>query len=72
MKETLSIAMFALSVPCFVAFVTTVRPSAFSAMQAASRLLPKTFFRCAGMRLACLRSSVRRRQATAATWRRRV
>src|SRR5262249_52588558 len=37
-----------------------------------ARLLPKAFFRYAGMRLACLGSSVRRRQATAATWRHRV
>ena len=33
MKEVLSIAMFALSVLCFVAFVTTVRPTAVSAIQ---------------------------------------
>jgi hypothetical protein len=37
-----------------------------------ARLLPKGYFRYAGMRLACLRSSVRRRQAIVATWRRRV
>jgi hypothetical protein len=35
MKEVLSVAMFALNVLCFVAFVTTVRPTAISAIQAA-------------------------------------
>jgi hypothetical protein len=35
MKEVLSLAMFALSVLCFVAFVTTLRPPAVSAIQAA-------------------------------------
>ena len=35
MKEVLSLAMFALSVLCFVAFVTTLRPTAVSAIQAA-------------------------------------
>ena len=34
-KEVLSVAMFALNVLCFVAFVTTVRPTAISANQAA-------------------------------------
>jgi hypothetical protein len=35
MKGVLSLAMFALHVLCFVAFATTVRPSAISAIQAA-------------------------------------
>jgi hypothetical protein len=35
MKQVLSLAMFALHVLCFVAFVTTVRPPAISAIQAA-------------------------------------
>lgn len=35
MKDVLSVAMFALNVLCFVTFVTTVRPTAFSAIQAA-------------------------------------
>jgi hypothetical protein len=35
MKEVLSLAMFALYVLGFVAFVTTVRPTAISAIQAA-------------------------------------
>jgi hypothetical protein len=35
MKEVSSLAMFALHVLCFVAFVTTVRPTAISAIQAA-------------------------------------
>jgi hypothetical protein len=35
MKEVLSLAMFALNVLCFVAFVTTARPTAISAIQAA-------------------------------------
>ena len=35
MKEVMSLAMFALGVLCFVAFVTTVRPTAISAIQAA-------------------------------------
>jgi hypothetical protein len=35
MKEVLSLALFALIVLCFVAFVTTLRPTAVSAIQAA-------------------------------------
>jgi hypothetical protein len=35
MKEVLSLATFALGVLCFVAFVTTVKPTAISAIQAA-------------------------------------
>jgi hypothetical protein len=35
MKEVLSLATFALGVLCFVAFVTTVKPTAVSAIQAA-------------------------------------
>jgi hypothetical protein len=35
MKEVLSLAMFTLGVMCFVAFVTTVKPTAISAIQAA-------------------------------------
>ena len=35
MKEVLSVAMFTLYVLCFVAFVTMVRPTAISAIQAA-------------------------------------
>jgi hypothetical protein len=35
MKEVLSLAMFALHVLCFVAFVTTVKPTAISAIQTA-------------------------------------
>jgi hypothetical protein len=35
MKEVSSLAVFALHVLCFVAFVTTVRPTAISAVQAA-------------------------------------
>jgi len=35
MKEVLSIAMFALTVLCFVTFVTAIRPTAVSAIQAA-------------------------------------
>ena len=34
MKEVMSLATFALGVLCFVAFVTTVRPTAISAVQA--------------------------------------
>jgi hypothetical protein len=36
MKEVLSLATFALGVLCFVAFVTAVKPTAISAIQAAS------------------------------------
>jgi hypothetical protein len=35
MKEVLSLATFALGVICFVVFVTTVKPTAISAIQAA-------------------------------------
>jgi hypothetical protein len=35
MKEVLSLATFALGVLCFLAFVTTVKPPAISAIQAA-------------------------------------
>jgi hypothetical protein len=35
MKEVLSLVTFALGVLCFVAFVTTVKPTAISAIQAA-------------------------------------
>jgi hypothetical protein len=35
MKDVLSLATFALGVLCFVAFVTTVKPAAISAIQAA-------------------------------------
>ena len=35
MKEVLSLATFALGVLCLVAFVTTVKPTAISAIQAA-------------------------------------
>jgi hypothetical protein len=34
MKEVLSLATFALGVLCFVAFTTTVKPTAISAIQA--------------------------------------
>ena len=37
-----------------------------------ARLLPNGLFWYAGMRLACLRRSLRRRQAAVVTWRRRV
>ena len=36
MKEVFSLATFALGVLCFAAFVTTVKPTAISAIQAAS------------------------------------
>jgi hypothetical protein len=35
MKEVLSLATFALGLLCFVAFATTVKPTAISAIQAA-------------------------------------
>jgi hypothetical protein len=37
MKEVLSLATFALGVLCFVAFVTTVKPSAIGPVQAESK-----------------------------------
>ena len=71
MKEVLSLATFALGALCFVTFVTTVKPTGNQRNPGGARPLPKGYFRYAGMRLAYLRSSVRRPQA-AVTWRRRV
>ena len=68
MKEVLGLATFALGALCFVTFVTTVKPTAIGVIQAAPDHCRRDIFRFAGMRRACLRSSVRRPQA-AVTWR---
>jgi hypothetical protein len=56
MKEVLSLATFALGMLCFVAFVTTVKPTAISAIQAAPTTADRTLPVC-GDGLACLRST---------------
>jgi hypothetical protein len=46
MKEVLSLATFALGMLCFVAFVTTVKPTAVSAIQAAPITADRTLPVC--------------------------
>ena len=71
MKEVLSLATFALGVLCFVAFVTTVKPTAIGAIQAAPDYCRTD---SSGMRGCDLHlfAAASGRQAAVVTWGRRV
>ena len=64
--------MLALGLLCFCGVRDDGKADCNQRNPGTARLLPKGLLRYAGMRLACLRSSVGRRPAAVVTWGRRV